>query len=208
MERALGDRALAEEAGHHLVAAALPLRRHGEPDRQRQAAADDRIAAVEGARGVETGASIPHGRGCSPRPCRTSPPSRWSSAPRGPARGRARDRWRRPGRSRPAPPARRRRSPPPRYRGAGSRGSFRRSRARRRPPRTGGCGSCAPAGRAGGRASGAACRRAGRPGSVPDRREPAGLLQAGRRGTRGVSVMPRRSPGSTGPLPAGPVRAP
>ena len=52
MELALGDRAVAEEARGDPVTA-LHLVRQRETDRQRQPAADDRVAAVEAGGGVE-----------------------------------------------------------------------------------------------------------------------------------------------------------
>ncbi len=70
---AFGDRAFAEEAGGDDIVA-LHVVGEREPDRERQAAADDGVAAIEiGGRG-RTNASSRHGRGCSLPACRTFRP--------------------------------------------------------------------------------------------------------------------------------------
>ena len=92
VELALGDRAVAEEAGRDPGLAAH-LVGERDTDRQRQPAADDRVPAVEPASSRRTGASTRRGRGCTRWSCRTSRPSPPSAGCRARGRGRARGRW-------------------------------------------------------------------------------------------------------------------
>ncbi len=118
-----------------------------EADGERQPAADDRVAAVEARRGVEdvhrAAAAAAAALGFA---VHLGHASRACDA-RARARGRARGRWRRSRRPARAPASRRRRPPPRRCRGAGSRGSCSRCRARRTSPRSGGCAASRAAAR-------------------------------------------------------------
>ena len=81
VELALGDRPVAEEAGGHLVPT-LQMVGQGQPDREREPAADDGVAAEEAGRPRRRGASSRPGPGCSPRPCPRARP--WRPASRCP----------------------------------------------------------------------------------------------------------------------------
>jgi hypothetical protein len=180
VKRALGHRAVAEEAGGH---ARSPLHLVGQRQAggQRQAAADDGIAAEQPGRAVEQvhraaaaaraafllAVHLGHDR---------------ASAARAPARGRARGRWRPdcPRRSAcSAPP----RPPPRRCTDAGSRGSsaLRRTTRRSAPP-CGGCAPCRPA---------ADGERLSRSYGRVRRRRPRGAAHASRRRT--VAMRPPAS---------------
>ena len=141
MELALGDGAVAEEAGGDALAALQPVG-EGEPDRDREAAADDRVAAVEAARDVEEVHRAAAPAAAAGRLAEHLRHQRRRRAARGraPARARGRSRRsRRPGVS--ACIDADARPPPPRCRGGGSRGSWRGCRARPPAPRSAGCGA-------------------------------------------------------------------